>query len=156
MATVNRMISATPEAVFTVLADGWLYSNWVVGTSHMRAVDPDWPAVGAKLHHASGSWPLVTRDETVVESSQPPDELTLVAKGRPLGEARVTLTLRPAGAGTEVTMVETPIAGPGKWLHNPLTDAVLARRNVESLARLAAIAERRSVPDGDPDEDPAG
>ena len=149
MATVQQKISATPEAVFAVLADGWLYSNWVVGTSHMRAVEGQWPEVGAKLHHASGAWPLVARDETVVESSQPPNALTLVAKGRPLGEARVSITLRPDGAGTEVTMVETPIAGPGKWLHNPVTEALLVRRNVESLARLAAIAERRTSPDGE-------
>ncbi len=30
-------------------------------------------------------------------------------------------------------MYEAPVAGPGKWLHNPLTEALLARRNSESL-----------------------
>jgi len=45
-----------------------------------------------------------------------------------------------------VTMTETPISGPGKWLHNPVTDGLLGRRNTESLARLAAIAERRTEP----------
>jgi len=43
-------------------------------------------------------------------------------------------------------MVETPIAGPGKWLHNPAAEALLIRRNQESLARLAALAERRTEP----------
>lgn len=54
MASVSRVIAATPEQVFAVLAHGWSYSNWVTGTSHMRAVDANWPQPGFKLHHAAG------------------------------------------------------------------------------------------------------
>lgn len=146
MATVTATIRTSPEAVFAILADGWLYSNWVVGTSHMRAVESSWPAVGARLYHAAGVWPAVTRDESVVEEMEPNQRLVLTAKGRPLGQARVVLELRPVGADTVVTMSETPIAGPGKWAHNRLTEAILVRRNVEALARLAALAERRTEP----------
>jgi uncharacterized protein YndB with AHSA1/START domain len=147
MATVSKTVNASPGAVFAVLADGWLYSNWVVGTSHMRAVEADWPAVGSRLHHAVGVWPAVARDESVVEELEPNRRLVLTAKGRPLGEARVVIQLKPSGDATLVTMTETPIAGPGKWVHNPVTEALLIRRNVESLARLAALAERRTQPD---------
>ena len=63
-----------------------------------------------------------------------------------MGEARVEVTLAPEGPGTRVALAETPISGPARWLHNPALDAVLHRRNVESLARLAAISERRSAP----------
>ncbi|MCW2522641.1 MAG: hypothetical protein JWO63_976 [Frankiales bacterium] len=146
MATVRRRIAAPPEAVFQTLADGWVYSNWVVGTSHMRAVDRTWPAPGAKLYHATGSWPVVLRDETQVESAIAPSELTLIAKGRPLGTARVVISLSAVDGDTEVTMTETPIAGPGHWLHNPVSEALLARRNVESLARLAVLVERPTEP----------
>ncbi|MCW2526419.1 MAG: polyketide cyclase [Pseudonocardiales bacterium] len=146
MATVTATIHTPPETVFEVLADGWLYSNWVVGTSHMRAVEKNWPAVGAKLYHAAGVWPAVTRDESVVEEMELNRRLVLTAKGRPLGQARVTLELQAVDGGTVVTMTETPIAGPGKWAHNPLSEAVLVRRNVETLARLAALAERRTQP----------
>ena len=146
MATVTRMIAAAPEQVFAVLADGWSYSNWVTGTSHMRAVSALWPQPGSKLHHAAGIWPAVTRDETVAEQLSEGSRLELVARGRPLGEARVVIELAADGSGTRVTMTETPISGPGKWLHNPITDGLLARRNIESLARLAAIAERRTEP----------
>ena len=146
MATATLTIKAPPAAVFAVLADGWLYSTWVVGTSHMRAVQNDWPAVGARLFHASGIWPLVTRDETIVEAVRPDRRLVLVAKGRPFGEARVVIDLEPDGEGTRVTMAETPIAGPGKWVHNPLTEALLLRRNQETLARLAAVSERLTAP----------
>jgi uncharacterized protein YndB with AHSA1/START domain len=146
MATVTATIHTPPEAVFAVLADGWLYSNWVVGTSHMRAVDAGWPSAGTRLHHASGLWPLVTRDESVVEEVEPNRRLVLTARGRPLGEARVVLELQPVNGDTLVTMTETPVSGPAKWAHNPLSEAILVRRNVEALARLAALAERRTQP----------
>ncbi|MCW2539541.1 MAG: polyketide cyclase/dehydrase [Frankiales bacterium] len=146
MATVSASIHAPADAVFAVLADGWSYSNWVVGTSHMRAVEAGWPAVGAKLHHAAGVWPMVTRDETVVEECEPGRRLVLNAKGRPMGEARVIIELEAMGDDTRVTMTETPIAGPGKWSNNPLSEAALGRRNKEALARLTAMAERRTEP----------
>jgi uncharacterized protein YndB with AHSA1/START domain len=146
MAAVTRRIEASPEAVFAVLADGWRYSNWVVGTSHMRAVESEWPAAGARLHHCSGIWPLVTRDETVVEESVPDRKLVLLAKGGILGSARVTLELEPDGDGTIVSLLEGPVDGPAKWLYNPVVDLILARRNVETLARLAALSERHTHP----------
>ena len=147
MAQVSRVIATTPEQVFAVLADGWAYSNWVTGTSHMRAVQADWPAAGSKIHHAAGVWPAVARDETVVEAVVDGQRLVLTARGRPFGEARVVIELTADAAGTRVDMGETPIAGPGKWLNTPATEALLTRRNTESLARLAAIVERRTEPE---------
>lgn len=144
--TVTHTIQATPEQVFAVLSDGWLYSGWVVGTSHMRAVQEDWPAVGAKLFHASGIWPLVTRDETVVLTSQPPALLVLQAKGGPIGQARIELRLSAQGTSCRVEMEETPIGGPGRWLHNPVAAAGIQRRNVEALNRLATLVEHRTSP----------
>ena len=146
MAKNTGYVNATRHDVFDVLTDGWQYSNWVVGTSHIRAVEAGWPAVGSRLFHAAGAWPLVTRDESVVEELEPDRKLVLTAKGRPMGEALVSIELADEGAGCQVTMHETPSAGPGKWLHNPLSEAVLVRRNTESLARLAALVERRTVP----------
>jgi len=146
VATVRAHIDVTPQEVFAVLSDGWLYSGWVVGTSHVRAVEPSWPAPGSRLFHASGVWPATLRDETVVEEVTPRERLVMTAKGRPMGEARVEIVLAPQGNGTEVTMTETPVSGPGEWMHNPISGVLFARRNVESLARLAAIAERRTTP----------
>jgi uncharacterized protein YndB with AHSA1/START domain len=148
MSSVTTHIAASPDEVFAVLSNGWYYSNWVVGTSHMRAVEADWPAPGARLFHASGIWPAALRDETQVEQVSPGERLVLIARGRPFGEARVEVIVAPEDGGTRVTLNETPIKGPGAWLHNPVSEAVLQRRNVESLARLAAIAENRARPDG--------
>jgi uncharacterized protein YndB with AHSA1/START domain len=146
MASVEREFSVDPHQVWATLADGWLYSTWVVGTSHLRAVEADWPAVGSRLFHATGLWPAVIRDETVVEVSEPGALLVLVARGWPAGQARVTLALTPTANGTHVVLEETPIAGPGRWLHNPVNEAILVRRNKEALQRLAAAAERRTSP----------
>ncbi|WP_375476616.1 SRPBCC family protein [uncultured Jatrophihabitans sp.] len=146
MARNTVHVDAPTEAVFDVLADGWRYTNWVVGTSHMRAVDAAWPAVGSKLYHAAGAWPLLTRDETEVTAVDPGRSLSLIARGRPFGEAAIRIELTAADGGCDVVMYEKPSAGPGKWLHNPVAEAVLVRRNTESLARFAALCERRSQP----------
>jgi uncharacterized protein YndB with AHSA1/START domain len=146
VATNTRHIDVNRQRVWEVLGDGWTYSNWVVGTSHMRAAEPEWPGVGSRLFHAAGPWPLITRDETIVEQSEPNARLVLTARGRPFGEARVVIELHDDVDGCLVTMHETPIARPGKWLHNPAFEAILVRRNTEALDRLAALAEQRSQP----------
>lgn len=146
MAVNTIHIDSSPAEVFDVLADGWRYSGWVVGASHMRAVDPNWPAAGSRLHHAAGSWPVMRRDDTVVEASEPPRLLALTARGRPFGTAAITLELSDDDGGTLVTMTETPSSGPGRWLHNPATEALLARRNTETLARLKVLVEKPSEP----------
>ena len=146
MAVVERNIAASPQDVFAVLANGWYYSGWVVGTSHMRAVEASWPAAGSRLFHASGIWPAALRDETQVEKISWPNLLVMIARGRPFGQARVELTLTSSDGGTLARLSETPISGPGRWIHNPINEQLLIRRNIESLARLAAIAEQRTHP----------
>ena len=149
VATVTATIRATPAAVYAVLADGWSYAGWVVGASHVRAVHADWPAVGSRLFHASGTWPLLMEDDTQVEQVDPRRRLVLLAHGGRLGDARIELSLvpdGPTGGHTRVTMVETPVAGPGKWFHNPVADAVLTRRNTEALTRLTRLVERPTSP----------
>jgi uncharacterized protein YndB with AHSA1/START domain len=146
MAVVTQHVLATPEEVFDVLSDGWRYPSWVVGASHVRAVQPGFPATGTRIHHSSGVWPLLLKDETRVEQCEPPTRLVLLARGRPWGEARVDLRLTAEDGGTLVRLEESPVSGPGGLLHNPLTEALLKARNVETLARLAAMAERRTEP----------
>ena len=71
LAIVQRYIGASPDDVFAILANGWYYSGWVVGTSHMRAVENDWPSAGSRLFHVSGIWPAALRDETEVLEMAP-------------------------------------------------------------------------------------
>jgi uncharacterized protein YndB with AHSA1/START domain len=144
MAVVSRDFSVPPEVAFKVFEDGWLYALWVVGTSHIRDVDDDWPAVGSHIHHAFGAWPLVVRDQTEVIESDPPRRLVLQARAWPAGQARIELTLEPRDGGCRLILDEYPVSGLGKALHNPLADKVLYRRNVETLNRLAPLVEHRA------------
>ncbi|MCV7058957.1 SRPBCC family protein [Mycolicibacterium gilvum] len=145
---VRRETSASRQRVWSVLADGWTYSQWVVGNSRMRAVDPDWPQPGSTIHHSIGVWPAVINDSTVVESCTPERELVLVANGRPLGKARITLRLHDLdGGGCLIEMAEVPVSVPMKWLPDSLALAGVFPRNRETTWRLAAIAERRTDDD---------
>lgn len=146
MAEVSKHMAAPPAKVWAELADGWMYTGWVVGATHIRDVDGNWPAVGAELHHQVGAWPLVVSDSTAVVESDPPRRLVLQARAWPMGEAKIVLTVEPDGEGSLVCMAEAPTDGPGRWLHNPVQDALLRRRNMESLERLASIAENRPSP----------
>jgi hypothetical protein len=140
---VDRFVRATPEQVWSVLADGWSYVGWVVGASRIRDVDATWPAVDAKIHHSSGLWPLVVSDTTSVLACEPGSLLVLQARGWPLGEATVRIRLEEGIGGTRVSMVEDASRGPGRWVPPAVRKAVLVPRNRESLRRLALIAENR-------------
>ena len=144
MSTTTRTVSATPEQVWEVLADGWLYPLFVVGASRMREVDDTWPAVGSRLHHSVGTWPLLIDDTTEVLEVEEGRRLLLKARGWPAGEAHVEITLQPSGAATTVTMTEDATAGPGVLVPKPLRDAQLHWRNVEALRRLAFVVEGRT------------
>lgn len=146
MARNTRLMKATPDQVWEVLADGWLYPLWVVGASRMREVDRDWPAVGARLHHSVGVWPLLVDDTTEVVDVTPGHRLTLHARARPSGVAEVRITLEPTGSETTVVIEEDALSGPARLVPRLVRDPALTWRNVESLRRLAFLAERRSAP----------
>ena len=143
MSTNKRLIKASADEVWQVLSDGWLYPLFVVGASRMREVDDHWPAVGAKLHHSVGVWPALIDDTTSVLEAEPPTMLKLRARAWPGGEADVVFRLHPRGPETEVVIEEDAVSGPGRLVPKPFRDPPLAWRNVETLRRLAFIAENR-------------
>ncbi|MFC9772356.1 MULTISPECIES: SRPBCC domain-containing protein [unclassified Pseudarthrobacter] len=140
MSTVSQHFSSPPADVWRVIADGWLYSGWVVGASRIRDVDADWPQVGSRLHHSVGAWPLVIDDSSRVSAVEPGRSLELVARGWPMGEAKVEITLEEAGDGCRVTIAEDAIRGPGKLVPKVLRDAAISARNRETLRRLELMA----------------
>jgi uncharacterized protein YndB with AHSA1/START domain len=144
VSTTSRPIAATPEQVWEVLSDGWLYPLFVVGAARMRDVDESWPAVGSRLHHSVGSWPLLIDDTTEVLEVEEGRRLLLLARGWPAGQAHVDISLVPSGDTTVVTMTEDATAGPGLLVPKPLRDAQLHLRNVEALRRLAFVVEGRT------------
>ncbi|MDQ0374769.1 SRPBCC family protein [Cellulomonas humilata] len=143
MATVTRDLSCPPSAVLDVLADGWSYATWVVGTSRIRAVDPAWPAAGTRIAHSVGIWPALLDDVTVARGWDPERGIDLQARGWPAGEARVRIQVRPRLGGCTVEMAEDAVRGPGTLVPRPLRTAALVPRNTEALRRLAFLAEGR-------------
>jgi uncharacterized protein YndB with AHSA1/START domain len=141
---VEDTVHTTPDAVWRVLADGWLYPLWVVGASRIRQVEDDWPAPGAKIHHSVGLWPAIINDDTEVLDCVPESLLELRARAWPSGEALVTVRLEAQGAGTRVQLEEDLASGPARMVPKPLRAPALAWRNRESLRRLAWLAERRA------------
>ncbi len=139
-----RLIGTSPDRIFAVLADGWSYASWVVGAAHIRDVDHAWPAVGARVHHRLGPWPLQVDDQTTVRAMQPGRLLELDAGLWPFGSAIVRLELVPVGpAKTRVTMSEALTSGVGRLLPDVVQFFVLRPRNVEALRRLDDIAVHR-------------
>lgn len=147
MSETRKVIETTPERIFAVLADGWSYASWVVGAAHIRDVDAAWPAVGSRIHHKVGPWPVQIKDETAVRAMEPDRLLELDARMWPVGKAIIRITLEPiSAASTRVTIAESVVSGAGRLLPEAVQAVVLRPRNAEALARLADIAvHRRAV-----------
>ena len=139
---MTRDVAATRQEVWDVMADGWTYSQWVVGNSRMRAVDRRWPEPGTEIRHSIGVWPAVISDGTVAEKCVPLEELVLLAKMGPFGAARVTIRLSDLADGCRVEMDEVIIEGPVSAVPARLQLVYMLPRNRECLWRLGALAER--------------
>lgn len=144
MATNRRTVALPRAAVWETLTDGHCYAQWVVGTSGIRSVDESWPAPGSRLHYSVGRGPLRHDGHTEVLEVDDGKRLELEAHAWPLGSVRIELLLDDTAHGCEVTMVEHPFRGTVATVHNPLGDALLKLRNVETLRRLDRVARRRA------------
>jgi hypothetical protein len=137
-------MSVGADRVYAVLADGWSYSDWVVGTAHIRDVDADWPAPGAEIHHKAGPWPMSVKDRSTCLECQPGRSLVLKVHLWPMGAGVVRIVLDPLGANTtRVTLYEQFTEGPLVGMRNKVNDLLLHYRNREALRRLEDLATRR-------------
>jgi uncharacterized protein YndB with AHSA1/START domain len=143
VAVNERYMPVKPEAVWDALAEPGGYGYWVVGSKEIRDAEPEWPAAGSKFHHTIGFGPFEVKDHTVSLVAERPRRLTLRAKGRPLGTARVTLELTELGGGTLVRMTENPDGLSSLLAVNPVVQLLTFGRNAESLMRLEELALRR-------------
>jgi hypothetical protein len=141
MATNRMPMTCTPEDVFTVLSNGWLYPSWVVGASRVRDVDGTWPAENSSIHHSFGVWPVLIDDATTILEWDPPRHAMFKARGWPVGSARVVIDIERAETGCTVTIHEDATEGPGQLIPKPVRTILIHVRNTESLQRLRYLAE---------------
>jgi uncharacterized protein YndB with AHSA1/START domain len=142
VAVNEAYVDAPPERVFEVLEDPGSYGDWVVGSRKIRDSDATFPQVGSRFHHQLGVPPLILHDHTEVLEMERARRLVLLARARPLGVARIVLTLRSEGRGTRLRMVEEPGNRLSRLVFNRLTDRLVHVRNVKALRRLKELAER--------------
>jgi uncharacterized protein YndB with AHSA1/START domain len=135
-------VSASPEAVFETLDDAYAYPRWVVGTRRIRRVDPSWPAVGSKFHHAIGTAAGELHDSSKVLERVSPDRIVLEVRFRPTGVANVEIEVERRGESSIVTLVESPMCGPVSRLPSFIIDPLLFVRNALALQRLRHEIER--------------
>lgn len=143
MTVVETEIAATPDQVFSVLADAKQYGSWVVGSSKVLSADATFPAQGTRFRHVQGAFGVGIKDDTVVLAAERPYHLRLHVMARPLVRAEVDIQLSATPDGTHLRMEETIVGGVQRRAPAAVNDALLRLRNKESLRRLRRIAERR-------------
>ena len=144
MAVTERAMDCSPEEVFEVLSDSYLYKHWVVGSKDIRDVDDSWPAVGSAFYHRLGAPGAQIKDKSEVLEFDAPHRIVLRAYARPLGVARVTVTARPSEDKTIVAISEEPEKGTRMRALTRLIDPLVFVRNAESLRRLERVIEIRN------------
>jgi uncharacterized protein YndB with AHSA1/START domain len=143
VARTETFVAAPPQAVWDVLADPGAYGDWVVGTQHVASADASWPDPGSALEYRIGAGPISVGDHTTVVEADAPRHLLLRAQLKHLGAFTIRVELEARDGGTRVVMEEEPVEGVLETVHNPLSDAALAKRNDLALDRLRRLAEAR-------------
>ncbi|HEY1634374.1 MAG TPA: SRPBCC family protein [Acidimicrobiales bacterium] len=143
MAVRNVLIPHEPDAVWSVLADGYSYAEWVVGTKEIHSVDQYWPEVGSSLRFTAGLGRLSITDFTTSRLCVPGDRLELEARALPYGSVRISIEILPWGGESVVIIDEHPLRGPTPLLENPLVEFGLTIRNRQMLRKLARAVENR-------------
>ncbi|MEU0226931.1 SRPBCC family protein [Streptomyces sp. NPDC006284] len=151
MAVRHRLVQASPQAVWDVLADGNEYADWVVGTSDVTPKSGRWPEVGATIEYEVRLGPVRLQNESVVRRCEPGSVLEIEAKAGVLGTARIAIELRPWGEQCLVIVDEHPLRGPGGLLHNVGVEALIQVRHRAMLARLAKLCEAEAGEQRRPD-----
>lgn len=141
VAIVETYVDASEDDAWSVLNDGTLYADWVVGAKRIRMEEGAFPRPGSGFHHTIGVGPVTVNDDTRVVESPDPRSIKLDAGMGLLGRADVEIWVRPEGDGIRIKMYEAPREGITKILHNPLIDRILWARNVLSLRRLRQLIE---------------
>ncbi len=141
----RRTIAASPEAIWTVLADFGAISSWAGNVDHSCILVHGTGPVGTTRRIQVGRDTLVER----IVQFDPPHTLAYEIEGLPKRLRAVTncWTLRPDGRSTAVTLTTTVEIGsrPGQQLAERALCRVLARQSDAMLDGLAKRMENSRV-----------
>jgi hypothetical protein len=154
VAARHRLIQASPNEVWKILADGSRYAEWVVGTSESRPVRGQWPQRDAAIRYEVRLGPVQLANETVVRHCEEGVRLELEAHAGALGTARIAIELRQWGEHCLVIVDEHPLQGAGGRLHNIGFEVLIQLRHRAMLARLAHLCESEAQARRAPDRAP--
>lgn len=143
MAHNCREYPVPPAVVWDVLIDPHTYPDWLIGTEAIRAIDDDWPAVGARFHHRVGVGPLAIPDHSEVLHIEPRQELRLTVRARPFISAVAMFRLVGNHNASMLSLQEEPTLRILGNLVRSVMDPSIHIRNHQSLRRLAEVIERR-------------
>jgi len=133
-AEVRVLVPASPEAVFAVLSDPETYPEWLAGAQHIRHVDDDFPAPGARFDHEVGPSEATTiADDSKAVAVDPQERLELEVHAGPV-KALVEFELERTAEGTLLTFRESTTGLLGYAM--PLLRGPIFVRNKGSLDRL--------------------
>ena len=141
MAHVCRHYDATPEDVFSVLADPATYPDWLIGAARIRDVDENFPSPGSKFHHMVGVRPFVIADHSEVLDVDPDRSLLLHVKARPMFAGKVQFRITGEGEGCVLTCEEVPDLPLAPL--RPVIEPLIHARNQRSLASMETLVMQR-------------
>lgn len=133
---LEHVMAHPPERVFAVLSDPARRPEWQESTSDVVVLTPGPPAIGTR-------WREIGAGIGVIEAEVVgfvPGELWEETGSADGGEGRITVRLRPEGAGgTHVSMtVELHLKGLRRVMEGAL-QPIVARRMPQDLERLDAL-----------------
>ena len=132
----DQTIQASPTDVWNTLTDWSTASEWMPGVSDMRAAGAT--AVGTELIFIARG-----KNRTSTVTALEPGRLITMSSTMPGVLADYTYALKPAGAGTAVSLVaDVETSGPMKLMGKVIRSAIAKEDGVQ-LAGLKAFIESR-------------
>ena len=140
---IRRLIAASPDAVWAVLADLEHQAAWMVDVRKLDIVTAEKQGVGAVMHVTSELFgqPIV-KDVMAITAWEPPYRMDVEHRGQFHGSGQ--FLLEAAGAGTEFTWIEdfAPPLGPlGEIVFALVVRPHLLRVFARSMANVRRLAE---------------
>jgi carbon monoxide dehydrogenase subunit G len=145
---VRKLIAATPEAVWALIADLEHQGAWMVDVRKLRVVTAEKRGVGAVMHVTSELFRLpIVKDVMVITAWEPGRRMDIEHRGQFHGTG--SFLLEPAHNGTTFIWIEDfapPLGRLGELVFALVVRPHLRRVFARSLENVRRLAEAGSDP----------